>query len=81
MSNIPEKFKLGTDHVKFFYNKLLYLKPRYQTLYDECILRSYNVQNYIEAWDNIPDEFMSDYKPSMGDRELLLEWIRERTKV
>ena len=23
MDNIPDKFKLGTGHVKFFYNKLL----------------------------------------------------------
>ena len=25
MDGIPDKFKLGTGHVKFFYNKLLYL--------------------------------------------------------
>ena len=29
MEGIPDKFKLGTGHVKFFYNKLLYLKFRY----------------------------------------------------
>ena len=33
--NIPDKFKLGTGHVKFFCNKLLYLKNRYLKIYEE----------------------------------------------
>ncbi len=44
MDGIPDKFKLGTGHVKFFYNKLLYLKNRYTSLYNECIKRGFNVQ-------------------------------------
>ena len=31
MEGIPDKFKLGTGHVKFFYNKLLYLKNKHMT--------------------------------------------------
>ncbi len=29
LDNIPDNFKLGTGHVKFFYNKLKYLHKRY----------------------------------------------------
>ena len=38
------KFKLGIGHVKFFYNKLLYLKNRYISLYNECIKRGFNAK-------------------------------------
>lgn len=54
MKNQPNKFTLGTGHVKFFYNKLLYLKNRYEELYSECIKRQINVQYYGNSWDNAP---------------------------
>lgn len=54
MNGKPNKFKLGTGHVKFFYDKLLYLKCRYNTLYNECIKRGFNVQYYGKAWDDNP---------------------------
>mgnify|MGYP003645284478 CR=1 FL=1 len=79
MEGIPDKFKLGTGHVKFFYNKLLYLKNRYISLYNECIKRGFNVQNYINAWDNIPQKLMNDYKATYKDRLIIQERIYART--
>ncbi len=67
MEGIPNKFKLGSGHVKFFYNKLLYLKNR-----------GFNVQNYINAWDNVPDELMNDYQPTDVDRGIIRERINEK---
>ena len=78
MEGIPDRFKLGSGHVKFFYNKLLYLKNRYISLYSECKKRGFNVQNYIGAWDNVPDELMNDYKPTDFDREIIRERINEK---
>ena len=78
MEGIPDKFKLGTGHVKFFYNKLLYLKNRYISLYDECIKRGFNVQNYISAWDNVPQELMNDYKVEDNDIKIIKQRINER---
>ena len=75
MDGIPDRFKLGTGHVKFFYNKLLYLKSRYIKLYEECISRGFNVQNYINAWDNVPNELMNDYQPTEVDRNIIKERI------
>ena len=75
MDGIPDRFKLGTGHVKFFYNKLLYLKSRYIKLYEECISRGFNVQNYINAWDNVPNELMNDYQPTGVDRDIIKERI------
>ena len=79
MEGMPDKFKLGTGHVKFFYNKLLYLKNRYISLYNECINRGFDVQNYIGAWDNVPKELMNNYKPTYKDRLIIQERIYERT--
>ena len=79
MDGIPDKFKLGTGHVKFFYNKLLYLKNRYISLYNECIQRGFNVQNYISAWDNVPQKLMNDYKVELNDIIIIKKRIKERT--
>ena len=78
MDGIPDKFKLGTGHVKFFYNKLLYLKNRYIKLYVECVKRGFNVKYYIGAWDSVPKELMNDYQPTDIDREIIRERINER---
>ena len=77
MNNKPNRFKLGEGHVKFFYDKLSYLKDRYVLLYTECMRRGFNVQNYIGAWDNIPKELMGDYIPTENDRKLIQQRIIE----
>ena len=78
MEGIPDKFKLGTGHVKFFYNKLLYLKKRYISLYNECVKRGFNVQNYISAWDNVPQKLMNDYKVRASDCRIIRQRINDR---
>ena len=78
MDNIPDKFKLGIGHVKFFYNKLLYLKNRYTNLYEECMKRGFNVQNYSNAWDNVPKTLMNDYIPTNRDRKIIKERIKHK---
>ena len=78
MDGIPDTFKLGTGHVKFFYDKLLYLKNRYWKLYIECIKRGFKVQNYSSAWDNVPQELMNDYQPTYMDRKIIKERINDR---
>jgi hypothetical protein len=78
LANQPKVFTLGTGHVKFLYNKLLYLRKRYEAIYAECVLRAFNVQDYSSAWDGISDEFMGDYAPTQQDRELIIERIHER---
>ena len=38
LTGIPSKFKMGTGHVKFFYDKLKYLHERYIELHRDCLL-------------------------------------------
>jgi hypothetical protein len=78
LASQPKCFTLGKGHVSFFYKKLLFLKNRYIGLYSECIKRSFNVQNYTSAWDDIPQEYLGDYIPSHGDRILILERINSK---
>lgn len=74
----PKEFTLGEGHVKFFYDKLLYLKKRYEELYAECRKRNINVQYYGSAWDNVPKELMNDYSPSEKDKSIVRARIAER---
>jgi len=78
MDGIPDRFKLGKGHVKFFYNKLTYLFLRYVKLHLECKYRGFNVQNYSKAWDNLPEELLNHYKPTKRDRLIVQQRINER---
>jgi deoxyribonuclease (pyrimidine dimer) len=76
--DIPPKFTLGKGHVKFFYNKLEYLRKRYEELYQECQNRNFNVSYYGGCWDNIPNNLMNDYTPTEYDKNIIEERILER---
>lgn len=41
----PKYYILGPGHVKFFINKMLFLKNRYELFCDECINRGFKVKN------------------------------------
>lgn len=74
LREIPCDYVLGAGHVKFFYNKLTFLKNRYELLHKECLARGFKVQNF---WNNqLPDNpsLWNDYQPS----ENALKINRER---
>ena len=78
MKGQPDKFTLGTGHVKFFYNRCGYLLERYNQIYTECKNRGFNVTNYSEAWDGVPKEMMGNYSPTQNDIDIIEERIAER---
>lgn len=78
INDIPDSFRLGPGHVKFFYDKLLYLKNRYEELYAWCVEKNYNVAYYGSAWDKVPIELMNDYTPTDDDRAIVRARIAER---
>jgi hypothetical protein len=78
MNGIPDEFTLGTGHVKFFYNKLEYLLERYNELRSEAIRRGFNVSDFSEAWNGVPQELMNNYQESLRDREILIQRISEK---
>lgn len=78
IESIPAKFTLGKGHVKFFYDKLLYLKNRYNALYIECSHRGFNVTNKLSAFDSIPPCLFNDYEETDEDRRILIERIESK---
>jgi hypothetical protein len=76
--DIPKQFTLGKGHVKFFYDKLEYLRKRYEELYQECKNREFNVSYYGDAWNGIPSNLMNDYTPTQHDEFIIRERIKER---
>jgi len=78
--NIPTNFRLGAGHVKFFYNKLLYLKNRYIALHKECLRRGFNISDFSEAFEDLPSNLLHDYKPTAKDKAIIEERILERLK-
>lgn len=81
IDHIPEQFTLGTGHVKFFYDKLQFLQKRYVSIYDECLLRGFNVQCYLDSFQEVPYKLFNDYQPTERDIKLIMDRIKERTKV
>lgn len=69
--NINSTYILGTGHVTFFYNKLLYLQKRHIDIVNECLRRGMKIQN-IESNDisDLPAEFCTDYNPITSEIEL-----------
>lgn len=79
----PKEFTLGKGHVKFFYDKLSYLKNRNDELYQECLKRGINATDYSESYlvaiKTFPD-LANDYIPTDRDRNIIRERIKERLK-
>lgn len=78
MKSVPPKFTLGKGHVAFFYDKLLYLKNRYEEVYAECKNRNFNVAYYGNAWEGVPQHLMNDYTPTKHDEEIIRQRINEK---
>jgi deoxyribonuclease (pyrimidine dimer) len=77
----PKKFKLGTGHCKFFYDKCGYLLKRFKLLRQECLNRKINITDYESAWDGVPGHLMNDYKPTEDDKQIVRERIKERLQT
>ncbi len=80
-SDIPTHFSLGIGHVKFFYNKIMYLHLRYITIYNECVRRKFNVQSYESCFILVSvrhPELYNNAKPKNKDKEIIRARIRTR---
>lgn len=77
LQGIPDKFTLGTGHVKFFYNKGLYLWNRYQALRNEALSRGYNVSDFSESWSEYPSHLYNDWQDTEA-RSNILERFKEK---
>ncbi len=80
IKNIPDEFRMGKGHVKFFYNKIGYLRERYEKIYDLCVEKKYSVTSFHSAFEDIPEELDNGWKETKEARRLVMERIKERSK-
>lgn len=81
LTEIPTQYTLGTGHVKFFYDKMLFLQNRFKALVDEMLARGYN-PTFRDETIFIPEDkaFYNDYTPTIEAIEINKQRILERTK-
>jgi len=80
INSYPKEFSLNTNHVKFFYDKGLYLEKRFNSLKEECNRRRIRNENSFDksSWENLEPIWFKDYTPSKKDYSIILERIKER---
>ena len=81
LKEIPEKYTLGTGHVKYFYDKMLYLQKRFESLVQEMLDRGYNPTHRDSSiFAKCDKEFYNDYEPTEDAININKQRILERTK-
>lgn len=79
---IPAHYTMWTWHVKFFYNKLIFLLKRYWELRKECWERGFVVENYAENFlYNFDYDLLWDYTPTEKEIAISKERIAEKIKL
>ena len=77
IKDIPERYVLGKGHMKFFKNKLLYIKKRHENIKKEMRKRNFKAEKtiYIEKF---PKKLKNDFKPSEKDKKITNKRLMEK---
>jgi deoxyribonuclease (pyrimidine dimer) len=80
-SKIPRKYTLNQGHVYFHYDKLLYLKKRYESLKNELKQRGFNLDPQRQIGYKIyPSNLYNDWSPTEEDLSTIKERLILRIK-
>lgn len=79
-AKLPQKFTLGTGHVKFFYDKLKYIHHRFNQLRQELLNREYaaNIE-WDDARLNGRFELYQEWLGTTEANQLVIDRIYERS--
>lgn len=72
---VPENYTLGKGHIKFFKNKLSYLKSRHEDLKKEMKKRGFATNKSVNL-DLFKKELLNDWSPSKEDIHIIKERIK-----
>lgn len=79
LNNLPQSYTLNAGHVKFFYDKGLYLCNRYRELIEEMIARGMKPDNTrVWKYDQWPNYLFNDWVPTESERAIARERIALR---
>lgn len=82
LDNQPKEFTLWTGHVKFFYDKMLWLTKRYNELHLECVKRWFKVENYIKNFLSVNTDFwINTWRATQRDIEISRQRIQEKINI
>lgn len=84
VEDLPAVYTLGTGHVKFFYDKLLWCFNRQFYLYGECLARGFKVNMDVERgramFEAAPLVLFEDYTPTPHALRINRKRIAQRIK-
>jgi len=78
-SPIPNTFRMGTGHINFFKNKLVYLKKRLTAVNNEMRRRNFNPGTKLDL-NEFPKKYHNDWSPDMKASMILRIRIYDRLK-
>ncbi len=74
LNGIPKDYVLGPGHIKFFKNKLLYLKNRHEEIKKEMQKRKFKTDASV-VLSEFPKELINDWKPKKEDFDKIISRI------
>jgi deoxyribonuclease (pyrimidine dimer) len=80
LDGIPAKYVLGTGHILFFKDKLLYLKNRHERIKEELRHRGFRLNLTLDFRD-LPTFLFNDWMPSLEDIITNFDRVFERVML
>lgn len=77
INNQPKQYCLGTGHITFFKNKLVYLKKRHDLLKKEMIKRGFEPKK-IANIEKYPKKLKQDYRPSSKAKAIIKKRLMQK---
>lgn len=80
-NRIPETYTLNEGHVTFFYDKMSFLKERYELLQNELLTRNFAISHlgdYTEFTHDLHECWHNDYKPTSTETQVNIDRIVQR---
>ncbi len=74
---IPESYRLGEGHIRFFKDKLLYLKKRHELIKKEMLKRGFHPTRTIDV-SSFSKELCNDWSPTKKDEEIIIARLKEK---
>lgn len=79
---LPDTYRLGTGHVKFFYRRQWWLRTRYAELRQEMRRRGYQVRvpwSITQPSESLPPEWQHGWEPTPEAVSVNVQRLEERS--
>lgn len=80
LDSIPAGYTLGKGHMRFFKDKVLYLKKRHELIKAEMRGRGFATNKSI-VLKGFPRQMLNDYKPSKAEKDIIKKRLIEKLRL